>query len=130
MWFFRSTYFVNHDLHLILKIIAFRLVFENNTTTVYTFYFINQQNKLYIFLTFTCVHWQTNGMTFLQTCAWYKIISKTWCLVVLACRSRQASIVLERYFRFEISLLSILCMLIARMEMGTSRVSGDSDIIT
>ena len=39
-------------------------------------------------------------------------------------------IVLERYFRFEISLLSILCMLIARMEMGTSRVSGDSDIIT
>ena len=44
--------------------------------------------------------------------------------------SRQASIVLERYFRFEISLLSILCMLIARMEMGTSRVSGDSDIIT
>ena len=44
--------------------------------------------------------------------------------------SRQASIVLERYFRFEISLLSILCVLIARMEMGTSRVSGDSDIIT
>ena len=43
---------------------------------------------------------------------------------------RQASIVLERYFRFEISLLSILCMLIARMEMGTSQVSGDSDIIT
>ena len=34
------------------------------------------------------------------------------------------------YFRFEISLLSILCMLIARMEMGTSRVSDDSDIIT
>jgi len=31
---------------------------------------------------------------------------------------------------FKISLLSILCMLIARMEMGTSRVSGDSDIIT
>jgi len=50
--------------------------------------------------------------------------------VLLACRSRQASIVLERYFRFEISLLSILCMLIARMEMGTSRVSGDSDIFT
>jgi len=48
----------------------------------------------------------------------------------LACRERQASIVLERYFRFAISLLSILCMLIARMEMGTSRVSGDSDIIT
>jgi len=42
----------------------------------------------------------------------------------------QASIVVERYFRFEISLHSILCMLIARMEMGTSRVSGDSDIIT
>jgi len=40
------------------------------------------------------------------------------------------SIVLERYFRYEISLLSILCMLIARMEMETSRVSGDSDIIT
>ena len=50
--------------------------------------------------------------------------------VFLACRLRQASIVLERYFRFEISLLSVLCMLIARMEMGTSRVSGDSDIIT
>ena len=48
----------------------------------------------------------------------------------LACRSRQASIVLKRYFRFEISLLSSLCMLIARMEMGTSQVSGDSDIIT
>ena len=48
----------------------------------------------------------------------------------LAYRSRQASIVLERYFRFDISLLSILCMLIARMVMGTSRVSGDSDIIT
>jgi len=28
---------------------------------------------------------------------------------------------------FEIPLLSILCMLIARMEMGTTRVSGDSD---
>ena len=50
--------------------------------------------------------------------------------LLLACRERQASIVLERYFRFEISLLSILCMLIARMEMGTSRVSGDSDVIT
>jgi len=37
---------------------------------------------------------------------------------------------LERYIRFEISLLSILCMLIARMEMRTSQVSGDSDIIT
>ena len=48
----------------------------------------------------------------------------------LACRERQASIVLERYFRFEISLLSILCMLIARIEMGTSGVLGDSDIIT
>jgi len=33
-------------------------------------------------------------------------------------------------FQFEISLLSILCMLIAQMEMGTSRVSGDSDNIT
>jgi len=53
----------------------------------------------------------------------------TICLF-LAWRERQASIVLERYFRFEISLLSILCMLIARMEMGTSRVSGDSDVIT
>jgi len=50
--------------------------------------------------------------------------------MLLACRERQASIVLERYFRFEMSLLSILCMLIARMEMGTSRVLGDSDIIT
>ena len=50
--------------------------------------------------------------------------------VFLACRSRQASIILERYFRFEISLLSFLCMLIARMEMGTSPVSGDSDITT
>jgi len=35
------------------------------------------------------------------------------------------SIVLGSYFRFETSLLSILCMLIARMEMGTSRVSGE-----
>ena len=51
-------------------------------------------------------------------------------LWLLAGRSRQASIVLERYFRFEISLLSILHMLIARMEIGTSRVSGDFDIIT
>jgi len=48
----------------------------------------------------------------------------------LACRSRQASIILERYFRVEIFLLSILYMLIARMEMGTSRVLGDFDIIT
>ena len=48
-------------------------------------------------------------------------------LCILACRSRQASIVLERYFRFEVSLLFTLCM---QMEMGTSRVSGDSDIIT
>jgi len=51
-------------------------------------------------------------------------------LPFLACRSRQASIVLERYFRFEMSLLSVLYMLIARTEMGTSRVSGDFDIIT
>jgi len=29
--------------------------------------------------------------------------------------------------RLQISLHSILCMLIGRMEMGTSRVSGDSD---
>ena len=36
----------------------------------------------------------------------------------------------ERYSRYDISLLSILCMLIARMEMRTSRVSGDFDIIT
>jgi len=50
--------------------------------------------------------------------------------VLLACRERQASIVLERYFRFKIFLISILCMLIGRMEMETSRVSGDSDIIT
>jgi len=57
-------------------------------------------------------------------------VGKLLLVFLLACRSRQASIVLERYFRFEISLLSILCMLIARMEMGTSRVSGDSDIIT
>jgi len=48
-------------------------------------------------------------------------------LCLLACRERQASIVLERYVRFEVSLLSILCM---RMEMGTIRVSGGSDIIT
>jgi len=27
------------------------------------------------------------------------------------------------------SLLSVLCMLIARMEMGTSRVSGDFDTV-
>jgi len=40
------------------------------------------------------------------------------------------SIVLERYFRFEISLLSILCRLIAQMEMGASQILGDSDIIT
>ena len=51
-------------------------------------------------------------------------------MLFFACRSRQASIILERYFQFEISLLSISCMLIARMEMGTSWVSGDSDIIT
>ena len=47
--------------------------------------------------------------------------------IFLACRERQASIVLERYFRFEVSLLSILFM---RIEMGTTRVSGGSDIIT
>jgi len=41
--------------------------------------------------------------------------------IFLACRSRQTSIVLEKYFRFEISLLS---------NCRTSRVSGDSDIIT
>ena len=50
--------------------------------------------------------------------------------IFLACRSRQASIVLERYFRFEMSLLSVLCMLIARTEMETSRVSGEFEIIT
>jgi len=59
---------------------------------------------------------------------WYVVFMDIQML--LACRSRQARIVLERYFRFEISLLPILCMLIARMEMGSSRVSGDSDIIT
>jgi len=63
-----------------------------------------------------------------------------WCLdqnwlslpkaLFLACRERQASIVLERYFRFEIFLLSILCMLIARMKMGTSRVSECIRIFT
>jgi len=47
-----------------------------------------------------------------------------WCTVMC---SRQASFVLERYFRFEVSLPSILCM---GMEMGTIRVSGGSDIIT
>jgi len=53
------------------------------------------------------------------------------CINLLLLETRLvSSIVLERYFRFEISLLSILCMLIARMEMKTSRVSGDSDIIT
>ena len=46
------------------------------------------------------------------------------------CQCHRARFVLEKYFRFEISLLSILCMLIAQTEMGTSRVSGDSDIIT
>jgi len=51
-------------------------------------------------------------------------------ILFLASRERHASIVLERYFRFEMSLLSILCKLIARMEMGTSWVLGDSDIIT
>jgi len=63
-------------------------------------------------LSFNKIYWFTKVIAFLACCFW------------------QASIVLERYFRFEISLLSILCMLIARMEMETSRVSGDSDIIT
>jgi len=58
------------------------------------------------------------------------IFSKLLFQYFLACRSRQASIVLERYFRFEMSLLSILCMLIAQMEMRTSRVPSDFDIIT
>ena len=44
----------------------------------------------------------------------------------LACRSRQASIVLERYFRFEVSLLSLY----ACERDGPIRVSGGSDIIT
>jgi len=39
---------------------------------------------------------------------------KSDAMLFLGC-SRQASIVLKRYFRFEFSLLSILCMLIARM---------------
>jgi len=60
--------------------------------------------------------------------SWYTMV--TYIVSFLACRSRQARIVLERYFRFEFSLLSVLRMLIARMEMGASRVSGDSDIIT
>jgi len=37
---------------------------------------------------------------------------------------------LEMYFRLEISLLSILRMLITRMEMGPSQDTGDSNIIT
>jgi len=45
---------------------------------------------------------------------------------LLACRSRQASIVLERYFRFEVSLLSFY----ARERDGPIWVSGGSDIIT
>jgi len=56
-------------------------------------------------------------------------IRVAYCFVGIAIRIVSGFIVLERYFRFESSLLSILCMLIARMEMGTSRVSGDSDII-
>ena len=44
----------------------------------------------------------------------------------LACRSRQASIVLERYFRFEVSLLSFY----ACERDGPIWVSGGSDIIT
>ena len=43
----------------------------------------------------------------------------------LACRSRQASIVLEWYFRFEVSLLSFY----ACERDGPIRVSGGSDII-
>ena len=45
---------------------------------------------------------------------------------LLACRSRQASIVLEWYFRFEVSLLSFY----ACERNGPIRVSGGSDIIT
>ena len=45
---------------------------------------------------------------------------------LLACRSRQASIVLEWYFRFEVSLLSFY----ACERDGPIRVSGGSDIIT
>ena len=44
----------------------------------------------------------------------------------LACRSRQASIVLERYFRFEVSLLYFY----ACERDGPIWVSGGSDIIT
>jgi len=44
----------------------------------------------------------------------------------LACRSRQASIVLERYFRFEVSLLSFY----ACEQDGPIQVSGGSDSIT
>ena len=44
----------------------------------------------------------------------------------LACRERQASIVLEWYFRFEVSLLSFY----ACERDGPIRVSGGSDIIT
>jgi len=57
-------------------------------------------------------------------------IDGTWEDCLLACRERQSSIVLETYVRFEMFLRSILCMQIARMEIGTSQVSGDSDIIT
>jgi len=46
-------------------------------------------------------------MTYLHIVRKYAV----FCACFLACRSRQASIVLERYFRFEISLLSISCML-------------------
>ena len=46
--------------------------------------------------------------------------------IFLACRSRQASIVLERYFRFEVSLLSFY----ACERDGPILVSGGSDIIT
>ena len=46
--------------------------------------------------------------------------------LLLACRSRQASIVLERYFRFEVSLLYFY----ACERDGPIWVSGGSDIIT
>ena len=83
----------------------------------------------------TCCNWIHSSSWFIMyklcwnsvvTCMFYtmKVASQSnTCLlyiyICLACRSRQASIVLERYFRFEISLRSILCMQNARMEMGT-----------
>ena len=45
-------------------------------------------------------------------------------VIFLACRERQASIVLERYFRFQVSLLSFYAC------ERDFRVSGGSDIIT